>query len=565
MNNKIKWQKSYDKGVSFEVKVSENETLDSMVRGACQRFNDKVAFYNLGKEITFCELDKKINALASYFQNILGLQKGDRIAIQLPNILQTPIAIFAAIRAGLIVVNTNPLYTSKEMQHQFKDSGAKAVIILENFVSKLEEIINDTQIQHVISTKVGDLLGFPKGEIVDFVLKHVKKAVPDYRLRTTTFKKALTVGSKYSVKSVDLKSDDLAFLQYTGGTTGVAKGAMLTHKNILINVKQVDAWFGEEPITDQDFICSPLPLYHIFSLTCNLMTFINLGCSNLLITNPRDINAVIKDLKKYPITVITGVNTLYNAILQHKDFEKVNWKRYRAIVAGGTALQKSVADEFTDRTGMKITEGYGLTEASPLVSCNPLGATGVGNQIGTIGIPLPSTEVCFFDEDGEVVKGVTPGELAVRGPQVMKGYWNRPEETKRVMKGDWLLTGDVAFMDEDGFIKIVDRKKDLILVSGFNVYPNEIEDAISTHPGVHECAVIGVKDDKCGERPIAVIVMREGFQLASKELKEFCKKNLTSYKIPKSFMFYPELPKSNVGKILRRVVRDEVSRLEANA
>jgi len=424
----------------------------------------------------------------------------------------------------------------------------------------LEEIIDQTDIKHVISTKAGDQLGCVKGKIVDFVVKYIHKGIPKHNLKTVTFNEALKIGSRKKLNAPKLRADDIAFLQYTGGTTGRSKAAMLSHKNILTNVKQVENWFGNEPVTKEDFVCSPLPLYHIFSLTCNCMTFLNIGCTNLLITNPKDMNSFTKDLMKYPVTIITGVNTLFIGLLKHKNFDKINWKRYRTIVAGGTSLQRPVFEEFKKRTGKAIVEGYGLTEASPLVTCNPINPRGERNKAGTIGLPLPGTEVCFFDEKGSIVTDDTIGELAVRGPQVMKGYWNNTQETNKVLVNDWLFTGDIGYMDKDGYIKIVDRKKDMILVSGFNVYPNEIEEIIVSHPDVVDCAVVGIEDVCTGERPVAVVV-KSNIDLTEEELRDHCKKNLTKFKVPVWVFFVEDLPKSNVGKILRRVVRENVVKI----
>jgi len=555
MDNGRIWQKNYDPGVPHDVEVASDKTINDLCAEACRIKPEKSAFINFGKEISFREFDEKVSALASFFKNELGLRKGDRIAIQLPNLIQTPITLFAAFRAGLIVVNTNPLYTSEEMRFQFKDSGVKAIVILENFLFRLESIIDQTEIKYVVSTKVGDLLGFPKGKLIDFVIKYLKRAIPSYSIKTTSLRDAIRIGTGKPLTLPQVECDDIAFLQYTGGTTGRPKAAILTHRNVMTNVRQIEAWFGDDPIRENDMVCSPLPFYHIFSLTCNCMTFIKFGCTNLLITNPKDLNPFIKTLMKYPVTIITGVNTLYNAFLQHKLFNKINWGRYRLIVAGGASLQKAVSEEFKVRTGKTIIEGYGLSETSPLVSANPFRGK---NKIGTIGLPFPNTYICLFGEDGNPVPPGEPGEIAVRGPQVMQGYWEREVETRDSFRDGWFLTGDIGEIDEDGYLKIVDRKKDLILVSGFNVYPNEVENVITTHPAVLECAVVGVSDVRTGERPVAAVVKKKGEDVGGKEIRMHCKEFLTNYKIPRDFIFVDELPKSNVGKILRRCVQEKL-------
>lgn len=549
------WTKNYDKEVPHEVKIPEHETLLSIFEDSTKTYKNKVAFYNLGGSMTFNKLREEAYALASYFQNNLGLKKGDRIAIQLPNLMQSPVAIYAAFKAGLIVVNTNPLYTGSEMLFQFNDSGAKAIIILENFLSKLDEVIDKSPIKHVIATSVGDYLPFPKRTLVNFVIKNIKKAIPKYSITPTWWNDVIIKGKENEPPPISIVNTDIAFLQYTGGTTGQPKAAMLTHRNIIANYTQVEGCLKSVNANSSDFVCSPLPFYHIFALTCNLFVFLKLGCSNLLITNPKEFNSFVKELRKYPITVMTGVNTLFKALLQHKNFHKINWSRFKFMIAGGSALQTAVAEEFKVRTTKTITEGYGLTETSPMTSANPFIKKG---KFGTVGLPFPNTDICFLDENQKVLPRGATGEIAIKGPHVMLGYWQRPEETSSVLKDGWFITGDIGFMDEEGFIKIVDRKKDMILVSGFNVYPNEVEEILAKHPAVLDCAVVGVEDVQSGERPVAVIILKPNMGIHGKDLRLFCKKFLTSYKVPKDYLFVDELPKSNVGKILRRVVKQKI-------
>lgn len=554
------WQKFYRDGVPHNILELEHNNIYEMFESTCEKVEENVAFYNFGQAITYGELLWRVSQLASYFQNELGLKKGDRIAIQLPNIIQTPLVIFAAFKAGLIVVNTNPLYTAREMEYQFNDSGAKAVFILENFLDKLESIIDNTQIEHVISTRVGDMIKFPKGKIIDFVLKYVKKQIPKYSIKPIWLLDVFKTEIKPTT-SPELELEDVAFLQYTGGTTGRSKGAVLSHRNVLSNIEQVVSWFGDDPLTEDDLVATPLPLYHIFSLTCNMMLSVRIGFSNLLITNPRDFGSFLKDLANYPCTIITGVNTLFNAMLTKKGFDKVNWKTYRLVVAGGASLQQAVSDEYKMRTGVSIVEGYGLSETSPIVCANQFGED---NNPGTIGFPLPSTDVCFFGEDGKIVPRGEVGEISVKGPQVMRGYWNKPEETEKVFRDGWFLTGDMGYMDEYGYVRIVDRKKDMILVSGFNVYPNEVEGVLVKHPAIMECAVVGIDDEKAGERPVAVFALNDGHNVTGTELKDHCAEALTKYKVPKDYLLVNELPKSPIGKVLRRVVRELVDQGNLN-
>lgn len=548
------WLKSYPPGVPEEINLKPYQSILTLFDEAIRNYRTSKAFTNMGVTLTFDQIDKMSMQFASFLQNELNLKKGDRIAIQMPNTLQFPIALFGALRAGLTVVNTNPLYTPHEMQHQFKDSGAKAIVILANFGAHLEKIIKSTSIESVVVTEIGDLFPFPKNLIVNTVLKHVKKMVPAYNLPTAySFKQALALGAQKKYQEVSVNMDDLAFLQYTGGTTGVAKGAMLTHRNICANVLQIVEWMNPLLKPGQETVITALPMYHIFSLTVNTCAFMKYGGHNILITNPRDIPAFIKTLKSVKFTAVTGVNTLFNALMNNPKFSEVDFGYCKLSVAGAMALQRSVAERWLKTTGTPIFEGYGLTEASPVICCNPI--AGGKDQVGTIGIPLPSTKVRLIDDDGKEVPTGKEGELTASGPQVMKGYYNRPDETEKVLKDGWLKTGDIAIMQPDGFYKIVDRKKDMILVSGFNVYPNEVEDAIASHPGVLEVAAVGVPDEHSGELVKAFVVKKDP-SLTAEAVITHAKKSLTGYKVPKQVEFRTELPKTNVGKILRRALRD---------
>jgi long-chain acyl-CoA synthetase len=547
------WLKNYPPGIPTEIDITRYHDIMGVLDEAVKKFSAKPAFTNMGATYTFGELDKKVSLFTSFLQHELGLKKGDRIAIQMPNLLQYPIVLFAALRAGLIVVNTNPLYTAKEMRHQFKDSGAKAIVILANFASLLEEVIKDTDIQSVVVTEIGDQLPFPKSLLVNTVVKHVKKMVPAYHLpQAYSFKKAMEIGAQKPSVPVELKRSDTAFLQYTGGTTGVSKGAELTHQNIIGNMLQIVSWLRPLFKEGEEVILTALPLYHIFSLTVNCMALMTYGAHNILITNPKDIPGFIKTMRTTPFTVMTGVNTLFNALMNNSDFSKIDFSKVKISVAGAMALQKTVAERWQKLTGTKIFEGYGLTEASPVICCNPIFNN--LDQVGTIGMPLPSTEVKLIDDDGKEVELGKEGEVCARGPQIMKGYYNRPDETAKVFDGDWLKTGDIGVQLPDGFFKIVDRKKDMILVSGFNVYPNEVEDAIASHPGVLEVAVIGVPNEHSGEVVKAFVVKKDP-SLTEAQVIEHSRKSLTGYKVPKSVEFRTELPKTNVGKILRRALR----------
>lgn len=553
--NTYPWRRFYPKGVPYEINPDAYSSLAALLEDGCRRFADRPAYACMGKQLTFGELDKLSARFASFLQNDLGLRKGDRLAIQMPNTLQYPVAMFGALRAGLAVVNTNPLYTPREMQHQFKDSGAKAIVILANFASHLEKIIDRTDIQYVVVTELGDLLGFPKKQLVNIVVKQVKKLVPAYKLPDAiSFNDALSRGSTQPFRSVEMNNTDLAFVQYTGGTTGVSKGAMLTHRNIIANVEGQDYWMKPGGTADgEGIIVAALPLYHVYALTTNAMAALKSGAMNLLITNPRDLNAFIDDLKKYKITAFTGVNTLYNGLLNHPRISEVDFSHLKVTSAGGMALQTSVADRWTKLTGNTPCEGYGLTETSPVLCSNPIDG---GVRVGTIGIPWPSTDMKIIRDDGTDAPVGEAGEIVARGPQVFKGYYNRPEETANTMMGDWIKTGDVGVMSEDGFFRIVDRKKDMILVSGFNVYPNEVEDVVAQCPGVLEVACVGIPNEKSTE-VVKIFVVRKDPALTPETIKAFCRENLTAYKVPREIEFRDELPKSNVGKILRRPLRDE--------
>lgn len=545
------WLNQYPKEVNPEINPDRYASVLEFYEDCIKKYKDLPGYVNMGKSLTFDEVDQQATHFAAYLQNKTNLKPGDRIALQMPNLLQYPVALFGAIKAGLIIVNTNPLYTEREMEHQFKDSGAKAIVILSNFASKLQEIKNNTSIETVIVTDIGDMLGGLKGMIVNFVVKFIKKMVPAYDLPDAIkFKKVLKEGSELTWKRPDVKSSDVCFLQYTGGTTGVSKGAMLTNRNIIANMEQIYEWF--KPVLDdrKETVITPLPLYHIFALTANLLAMLKYGARNILITNPKDMKAFIKDLKKYDFTLMTGVNTLFNGLLNQEDFKTVNFSHLKLAVGGGMAVQRAVAEKWEKVTGTKLSEGYGLTETSPVLCVNPVDGR---IRLGSIGLPVPSTEIKIVDDNGNEVGVDQPGEIWAKGPQVMAGYWQRPDETAKVMEGDFLKTGDVGTIDKDGFFRIVDRKKEMVLVSGFNVYPNEVEEVIAMHPKVLEVGVKGVPDEKTTEAVKAFIVKKDP-SLKEEEIIEHCKKYLTSYKIPKHIAFRDSLPKSNVGKILRRLM-----------
>lgn len=547
------WFKNYEEGVPHEIDVNEYKNLADILESSFSKFSDRPAFTCMGKLFTYAEIDVLSRKFASYLQNDLGLKKGDRIAIMMPNILQYPIALFGALRAGMIVVNVNPLYTHRELEHQLNDSGAETIIIFENSAKVLQDILPKTKVKNIITTQIGDLLGFPKALIVNLVIKHVKKMVPAWNIPTAIdFKKALSDGDASKFKKTEVSSQDIAFLQYTGGTTGVSKGAILTHQNIVANMLQARAWIKNVITPGKEIIITPLPLYHIFSLTANCFIFSSVGALNVLITNPRDIPAFVKELSKWNFSAITGVNTLFNALVNNEDFKKLNFSNLKVSLGGGMAVQKAVADKWKAVTGKPLIEAYGLTETSPAACINPLT---LPEYNGKIGLPIPSTEVKILDdEENEVAMGEA-GELAIKGPQIMAGYWNRPDETEKVMTKDgFFKTGDIGFIDEGGFVKIIDRKKDMILVSGFNVYPNEVEDVVVSHPKVLEAAAIGVADERSGEI-VKIFVVKKDESLTEDEILKFCKQELTGYKVPKLVEFRTELPKSNVGKILRKDLR----------
>ena len=547
------WLKNYQAGVAHEIDINEFQSVVEVFERSVNKFRDRPAMACMDKVLSYGELDTLSANFASYLQNSLQLAKGARVAIMLPNLLQYPVAVFGILRAGCTVVNVNPLYTPRELEHQLKDAGAETIVILENFAGVLQDVIAHTPVKNVVVAAIGDMLGFPKSLIVNFVVRKVKKMVPPWQLPGhTRFNDTLALGSKQPLRKVALGHDDIAFLQYTGGTTGVAKGAMLLHKNIVANMLQAGEWVKPVVREGQEIIITALPLYHIFSLTANLMVFTELGALNVLITNPRDIPGFIKELKKYKVTAMTGVNTLFNALLNNPEFKTVDFSSWRLALGGGMAVQKAVAEKWKQVTGTPLIEAYGLTETSPAACINPLD---LKEYNGTIGVPVPSTEIELRDTDGKPVARGEAGELCIRGPQVMKGYWNRPDETAKVLDSQgFLATGDIAVITDDGFVKLVDRKKDMILVSGFNVYPNEIEDVVAMHPGVLEVACVGVPDDKSGE-VVKVFVVRKDMNLSEKDIIEHCKNNLTGYKVPKSVEFRNELPKTNVGKILRRALR----------
>ena len=549
------WLNSYEQGVNAEIDITQYSSISDVFRQSVEKFAHQPAFQNMGKTLTYAEVGKLAENFASYLQNVLKLPRGERVAIMLPNLLQYPIALFGILQAGLVAVNTNPLYTPRELEHQLKDSGATTIIVLENFANTLELVLPRTQIKHVIVASVGEMFGFFKGTLMNFVLRKIKKMVPEYRISgAIPFQTTLKEGAAHTFRPVTLTREDTALLQYTGGTTGVAKGAILSHGNICANMLQAKEWIKNQLREGKETVIAALPLYHIFALTVNLMIFTNAGSKIILITNPRDMKGFIGELKKERISVFIGVNTLFNGMVNQPDFAAVDFSNLRLTLGGGMATQKAVAEKWKKITGTPIVEAYGLTEASPGVCCNPLN---IEAYSGGIGLPVPSTEVELRDADGNEVGIGQPGELWVRGPQVMQGYWNRPEETAKTIDArGFLETGDIAVMDEKGWLKLVDRQKDLIVVSGFNVYPNEIEEVVSHNDKVMEVACIGVPNEKTGEA-LKVFVVKKDPSLTKEELIEFCRTELTAYKVPKDIEFRDELPKSNVGKILRRELREQ--------
>src|SRR5271170_7898987 len=536
------WLKQYPPGVPADIDPDQYASLREIFEQACAAHGHAAAFTNMGATLSYVQLDELSRAFAAWLQKKSGLQAGDRVALMMPNILQYPIALFGVLRAGMVVVNTNPLYTARELEHQLKDSGAKAIVIVENFVHVLQQVLPRTDLKNVLITRIGDLLGVPRGFIVNFVLKHVRKQIPEWKMPgASMFKNALGGGLGLKLEPVPLVGEDIAFLQYTGGTTGVAKAAILTHRNMVANVLQASAWVNPSLKSNEArVVITALPLYHIFALTTNCLAFLSLGARNVLITNPRDFKSFIAELKKYKFNFISGVNTLFNALLHTPGFESVDFGALRLTFAGGMAMQPVVAARWKAVTGCIVTQGWGLTETSPIATANPAGL----DFNGSIGLPVPSTDISIRDDAGKELPVDGIGEICVFGPQVMRGYWNRPDETDNVMFGDWLRTGDIGRMDAEGFVYIEDRKKDMILVSGFNVYPNEVESVVAEHPGVLEV--------------VALFVVKKDPNLTAEALIAFCRTELTGYKIPRHVYFRSELPKTNVGKILRRALRDEL-------
>ena len=549
------WFDNYPPNAEKTIDVTKYESLVEMFEAAVKRHPDMPAYINMGQVLTFRKLEERSRAFAAYLQNELRLEKGDRVALMMPNLLQYPIALFGALRAGLVIVNVNPLYTPRELEHQLNDSGAKAIVIVSNFAATLEKVVFNTQVEHVILTRMGDQLSFGKRTLVNFVVKYIKKLVPKYKLpHAVSFREALSIGKQRQYVKPNLESSDLAFLQYTGGTTGVAKGAMLTHANMVANVFQAK-WVAESLLKDAKVRVAaiPLPMYHVFALSVNCLLFIELGVTGLLITNPRDIPGFVKELKKQRIVALCGVNTLFNALMNNEHFKEVDFSALRLSVGGGAAIQGAVAKRWFETTGCHIIEGYGMTECSPLIAASRWDST---EHTGSIGVPVPNTDIRIMDDAGNEVPIGERGELWVKGPQVMKGYWNRPEDTAEVLHDGWMATGDIVEMGQDLNLRIVDRKKDMIIVSGFNVYPNEIEDVVAHNPKVNEVVAVGVPHPISGEI-IKIFVTKKDESLTREELRSYCRQFLTGYKIPKEIEFRDELPKTNVGKILRRVLRDE--------
>jgi long-chain acyl-CoA synthetase len=547
------WLQSYPAGVPAEIDIDHIPSLVALFEQACATYADKVAYISMGKEMTYRQLEADSMAFAGWLQS-KGLKKGDRVALMMPNLLQYPVALFGTLRAGCIVVNCNPLYTPRELEHQLKDSGATAIVIVENFAHTLDQIVAHTGIKHIIVTPMGEMLGL-KGHVVNFVVRHVKKLVPTWNLPgAIRFNSALAAGRKQGWQPVPLEREDIAFLQYTGGTTGVSKGAMLTHANIASNVTQAHRWIKPVIREGEELILTALPLYHIFALTANCLTFLMVGARNLLIANPRDIPGFVKEWGKYPVTVVTGVNTLFNALLNNPDFAKLDFSTMRVTLGGGMAVQGPVAERWLKVVGVPLLQAYGLTETSPAATINPLD---MHEFNGAIGLPISSTEVSIRDDYGAEVPQGQIGEICIRGPQVMKGYWQRPDETELVFHPDrFLRTGDMGYVDKKGFVFLVDRKKDMILVSGFNVYPNEVEEAVAMHPGVRDVAAIGVPDEHSGEA-VKIFVVRKDPNVTERMLIEHCRGLLTGYKIPRHVEFRDDLPRTNVGKILRRALKEE--------
>ena len=547
------WLHSYPPSVPAEIDADKFASIGDVFAQSCEKYRHLAAFSCMGKTITYDDLDRQTLALASYLQGVLGLQKGDRVAIMMPNILQYPVAVFGILRAGLVVVNCNPLYTPRELEHQLKDSGAKAIVLVENFACTLEQVIGKTDIKHVITTQLGDLLGFPKALLTNYVVKHKKKLVPAWHLPgSVTLKSALSAGRSASFTPPTVVNTDIAFLQYTGGTTGVSKGAMLTHRNLVANMEQVGAWMGGQLHEGKEVVFQPLPLYHIFALS-SALTFMKIGCETVLIVNPRDLDGFVKELSSRSWNVLTGVNTLFNSLLNHPGFAKIDFSNMKLAFGGGMAVQRAVAARWKEVTGKPLIEAYGLTETSPGACINPIT---LQDFSGGIGLPICSTIMTIRDDDENILPLGEPGEICIHGPQVMLGYWQRPEETAKVMTKDGAFkSGDIGVMDEKGYFKIVDRKKDMILVSGFNVYPNEIEDVVAMCPGVLEVCAVALADEKSGE-VVRVVVVKKDPALTKEAVMAHCKANLTGYKLPRIIEFWSDLPKTNVGKVLRREVKN---------
>ena len=547
------WLKTYEAGVPAEIDPRCYPSLVAMLEESFSKYADQVAYISMGRELTYGQLDRLSRDFAAWLQS-RGVKKGDRVALMMPNLLQYPVCLFGALRAGCVAVNCNPLYTARELAHQLKDSGATAIVVVENFAATLQEALPQTELKHVVVTTIGDMLGHVKGRAINFVLRRVKKAIPAWSISDVlNFPKVMAEGERQSFHPVAVGPDDLAFLQYTGGTTGVAKGAMLSHRNIVANVLQAEAWIASAVRERQELIVTALPLYHIFALTANCLTFCMIGARNLLIVNARDIPGMIKEMSKYPFTVITGVNTLFNALLNNPNFHNLDFSNLRVTLGGGMAVQQAVAERWEKVTGKPLAQAYGLTETSPAATINPLNLPGFN---GSIGLPISSTEVSIRGDDNHEVAQGQVGEICIRGPQVTSGYWQRPGETANVLASDgFLRTGDLGYMDEKGYVFLVDRKKDMILVSGFNVYPNEVEEAVILHPDVLEVAAIGVPDEHSGEA-VKIFVVRKTPELTAADLIAHCRKQLTGYKVPKHVEFRHDLPKTNVGKILRRALRE---------
>ena len=552
------WLAAYPEGVPADIDVNQYPSLVHLMEESFRRFGDRTAYSFMGKDVSFAQTDAASQSVAAYLQG-LGLVKGDRVAIMMPNVPQYPVVVAGILRAGLVVVNVNPLYTARELEHQLKDSGAKAIVIIENFARTLEQCIAATPVKHVVLAAMGDMLGLLKGGLVNYVVRKVKKMVPAFNLpQAVRFNDALARGARGAFKKPEIKADDMAVLQYTGGTTGVSKGAVLLHRNIIANVLQSEAWndpvMKKVPAGEQPTSVCALPLYHIFAFTVNMMLSLRVGGKTILIPNPRDLPAVLKELSKHRFHSFPAVNTLFNGLANHPDFNTVDWSHLKVSVGGGMAVQGAVAKRWLEKTGCPICEGYGLSETSPSATCNPTTST---EYTGTIGVPLPNTRLKCLDDEGREVSVGQPGEIAIHGPQVMAGYWQRPDETAKVMTPDgFFKSGDIGIMDERGYFKIVDRKKDMVLVSGFNVYPNEVEDVVAQLPGVLECAVVGVPDDKTGEA-VKLVIVKKDPSLTEEQVREFCRANLTGYKQPRVIEFRTDLPKTPVGKILRRELRDK--------